>query len=135
MKCTPMRVGPNGEVAIVCGSRRTRTCSVKGCRRQATVDCDYPVEREPGEPKRGDARLHKERRVIFYVWSTTGTHVNISTKPPGSRSAGVLQTVTVEEWHRKSSATCDKPVCSRHAVRDGGLDYCPSCAEGHADQA
>lgn len=62
MKCTPMRIGPNGEAAIVCGSRRARQCSVKGCRRKGTIECDYPVEREPTAPKRGDARLHLQHR-------------------------------------------------------------------------
>ncbi len=34
-----------GGVAIVCSSRRRRFCSAPGCRREATIQCDYPVRR------------------------------------------------------------------------------------------
>lgn len=127
MRCTWL--APN---VVVCGGRgRSPTCSTPGCKRRGTLECDCPVEREPTLPRPGDARLHRERKVLFYVWRLVQVagvdHVVISTKPPGD-SCGVRQTVTVDDWHRKSSATCDRPICTRCRVQVGPLDYCPAHA-------
>lgn len=41
-----MRVPVPGGVAIVCGSSPRRRCSTPGCRGDATLECDYPVQRK-----------------------------------------------------------------------------------------
>lgn len=131
MRCTPIDLG-NGVTGIVCtrGRGSLPACSTPGCRRKGRLECDHPVEREhPAVPKRGDARLHRKHGVVFYVWSVTGDQVTVSTGQPGaSRSAGMLQTVSLADWWAKTSATCDRPICERCSVRRGGLDICPAHA-------
>jgi hypothetical protein len=105
-------------IGIVCGSTRHKKCSTPGCHGHADRLCDYPVQRQD-PPKRGDARLHIERNVVFYVWSVKADAITISPSEPGSRRHGVLQTVTLAEWFTKSTATCDRPICARCAVRVG----------------
>lgn len=126
MRCTPFRSADGKVSGFVCGSRRQLPkCSSPDCSNRAELECDAPVERnrlqdEP-RPKRGDARLHRLHNVVFYVWGLEGEAVRISTSQPGY---GVSQTVTIDEWYRKTIGTCDRPVCRRCAVRSGKLDLC-----------
>lgn len=127
MRCTPINLG-RGMTGFVCGSRaRLPKCSTPGCSGNGELECDAPVERkDPPLPKRGDAGLHREHKIVFFVWSLTSVegvdHVTISSAPPGHH--GTLQTVSVDDWFRKTTATCDKPVCRRCSQRVGDLDYC-----------
>lgn len=139
MPCRTFHDNSGKPVAIVCGPVRRPKCSTLGCRRSAGLECDHPVERPADSealPKRGDARLHRERKVVFYVWSLVSVegvdHVTISTHQPGSRCSGVLQTVSVDDWFRKTMATCDRALCERCAVKVGSLDVCPEHAAAAA---
>lgn len=115
---------------IVCGSRRKlKDCSTPGCRNKAELACDHPIIRarslEP-KPKRGDCRLHREHKLLFFVWSVNpdGT-LTVSQSDPGNEfRPAVLQDVTEDRWFEVSDPTCDRPVCRRCAVQSGGLDYC-----------
>lgn len=40
------RIAVPGGYAIVCGSRPYKRCSTPGCRHDATIQCDYPVQRK-----------------------------------------------------------------------------------------
>jgi len=121
MPCTHVRLG-NGASAIVCtGRRRRRQCSTPGCRNDATLDCDWAVQRrQRREPRVGDARVHDEHRVIFYVVHVVGQRVKVSTRPDG----GIMTMVTFDDWLGKTSPTCNRAVCPRCSVRDGRLDLC-----------
>lgn len=114
---------PDGTTGIVCGIRAPR-CSTPGCGRKAELECDHAVQRKtpPKRPKRGDARVHREHRVIFYVWRVEGEQVNISIAQPGKH--GTIQTVPIADWFAKTDATCDRPICSGCCVRVGRLEYC-----------
>jgi hypothetical protein len=128
VRCTPFRSADGTVSGFICGSRqRAPKCSTPGCNRSADLECDAPVERNGQRlPRRGDARLHREHSVVFYVWrlvSVEGVdHVEVSTAQPGHH--GTRQTVSVDDWFRKTTATCDRPVCCSCAVRSGTLDLC-----------
>jgi hypothetical protein len=124
MRCTPIKMG-NGAAAIVCTSGdRRKPCATPGCRGRADLVCDHPVERRD-EAKRGDSRLHKEHKLLFFVWSVNGDTVTISQQDPATTfRPGITQTVPIADWLAKADATCDRPVCSRCAVRVGDLDLC-----------
>lgn len=136
MRCTPFNLG-NGVSGFICGSRaRLPKCSTPGCPGKGELECDAAVERKsPAQPKRGDAGLHREHKVVFFVWSLSNVegvdHVTISTAAPGHH--GALQTVPVAEWFRKTTATCDKPVCRRCATSVDGLDFCGPHARAAAN--
>ena len=51
---------PGGGTAIVCGRSPYRRCSTPGCRANATIQCDYPVERrgKAGTCDRWTCRQH-----------------------------------------------------------------------------
>jgi hypothetical protein len=128
MRCS--FIAPN---IIACGSRPARKrCSTPGCRRAADLACDYPIIRarslEP-TPKRGDARLHRQHRVLFFVWSVSlegSGSVSICQQDPNTElRPGKLQDASFEDWFAKTDPTCDRPVCSRCTVNGGGgLDFC-----------
>jgi len=130
MRCEPFE--HNGVVGFVCSSGRGARprCSTPRCRRAARLECDAAVDRpHPDVPRRGDARLHREHRVIFYVWSVRETEVTVSTGAPGTGCArGVLQTVPLADWWAKTTATCDAALCEQCATRIGALDYCAAHA-------
>lgn len=137
MRCTPFVSADGTMSGFICGSRQhLPKCSTPDCSNRAELECDAPVERNRLEdeprPKRGDARLHRLHNVVFYVWAVEGESVRISTSQPGS---GVSQTATIDEWLRKTVATCDRPVCRRCAVRQGKLDICPAHARAAAKEA
>jgi hypothetical protein len=111
-------------MGIACGRVDFKKCSTPGCTNHANKLCDYPVERND-PPKRGDARLHREHKLIFYVWTVDEHEVTISQKPPGGFGTGVLQTVPIADWFAKSQATCDRPTCQKCSVSVGpDRDYC-----------
>lgn len=127
MRCHPLDLR-NGVRVITCTSgRKTKSCSTPGCGGRGTQECDHPVKRE-GTPKVGDARLHVERKVIFYIRAIEGDTLKVSTQPPGG--SGLVQTTTIAEWFAKTDATCSRAMCKRCAVRVGGLEYC--AAHGRA---
>jgi hypothetical protein len=108
----------------ICGARsRRKRCSTPNCGGYSELECDAPVQKRPGTPKVGDARLHRERQAIFYVHRIDGESLHISSKSTDVPGAP-LQQVTREEWFAKTDATCDRPICRRCAVRVGRLDYC-----------
>lgn len=114
---------------VVCTSGRNYPkCSTPGCRNRAPLSCDAPVQREnPPAPKRGDTRLHKEHKLVFYVWAVEGDQVEISQSPlplPGQRRAHAPQKVSIADWFRKSDATCDRVLCPGCATKVGELDMC-----------
>lgn len=122
---------------VVCTSRRSLPkCSTPGCRNRAELTCDYPVKRA-AEPKRGDARLHRFHKRIFYVWYVDGDKVGLSESPPPLRLEEALrapQEVTLAELAERSDPTCDRPVCSKCAVQRSGLDFCRTCVRGQVDE-
>ena len=123
MKCTPIALG-EGITAIVCSRHERRRCSTVGCHSNATLQCDHPVKREPGTPKRGDTRLHRASGVTFYVRAVDEVRREV-TISRAARSAS-FQVVSFADWHAKSDATCDRAICSACAVRVGAnLHYCP----------
>jgi hypothetical protein len=134
--CTPFRSADGTVSGFICGPRRrSPKCSTPDCSRSSELECDAPVARKDERlPRRGDARLHREHSVVFYVWQLVSVegvdHVEISTAQPGHH--GTRQTVSVDDWFRKTSATCDRPVCRRCAVRSGSLDLC--AAHGRQQQ-
>ncbi|HEX2882262.1 MAG TPA: hypothetical protein VHO25_22230, partial [Polyangiaceae bacterium] len=122
MRCTTYR---HGDVtAVVCSSGRTRVCA--SCGAAATQECDHPVKRpNPARPKRGDARVHREFQRVFYVHDVSPGLVTISTSERGSTRSPKTTTVTTENWFKKTSAMCNRPICKRCAVKSGELELCP----------
>lgn len=103
-------------------------CSTPGCHKRAELECDHPVEArlaEPPVPKVGDSRLHNQHRRTFYV-----RRVNeITREVTIAHERGALQVVSWDDWFRKASATCDRPICAKCAVEVGpGLHHCPAHA-------
>lgn len=118
-------------VMHMCGHTRFRKCSTPGCTRHADRECDYPVQRKVRKPKVGDTRLHKERKVVFYVRSVLpGGQLEIS-----SKVLGKVQVVSLEDWNEKADATCDRPVCSRCVTRSGQQEWCAAHARAAAKGA
>lgn len=109
----------------LCGSRpKRKRCSTPNCGNWSELECDHPVTRKTKPtPERGDARLHREHKRIFYVWHCEDDQVSVSQTAPGLQHP-VLQHVTVEDWFAKTDATCNRPICRSCAVRVGELDYC-----------
>jgi len=122
-------------IGIACGRIPHRKCSTPGCSNHAGKLCDYPVERND-PPKRGDARLHREHNLLFYVWGVEGGSITISQRDPGAGSGcGVTQTVTVADWFAKSRASCDRPTCHKCSVSVGpDQDYCAAHARLHKQE-
>lgn len=109
-------------VGIACGHRRHRSCSTPGCRNDAPLSCDAPVTREnPPKPKRGDTRLHRERKIVFEVLAIDEQREEVTVTQHGRRT---LQVVSIADWFRKSDATCDRPLCPGCATRVGEIDLC-----------
>lgn len=82
-------------------------------------------------PKVGDARVHRQRAVIFYVHEVQTNPgdpddqiVCIATTPPGVKPVRNAQSVKAEEWYFKTDATCNRPICKGCAHRVGNLEYC-----------
>lgn len=132
MRCTFF---PGG---VICSGRRSLPkCSTPGCRNRADKSCDAPVTREnPPAPKPGDTRLHREHKIVFYVWTVDAeaSTVIIGQSPPplpGQRPCIAPQKRSFAEWFAKSDATCDRPICSRCATEAGELDLC----QPHAREA
>lgn len=116
--------GAGKPIGIACGRVDHKRCSTPGCANHAGKLCDYPVERND-PPKRGDARMHRERNLVFYVWTVDNGEVTISQNPPDRLRAGGLQTVSIADWFAKSQATCDRPTCQKCSVSVGpDQDYC-----------
>ena len=99
------------------------TCDAKLCDRcrqpQENSDTDYCPSHQrlakgappplPGEPKRGECRIHIATNARLYVVSTGehgGTkHVTFSQNKPGpGRCNGPLQTVPLDKWIEKTRA-------------------------------
>lgn len=113
---------PDGTRAIVCHARRRRVrCK---CGAPATLECDHPVERAIRKPKVGDSRLHRERRVTFYLGAIEGERLQVHTE--GGKS---MQWISHADWFNKAAATCNAPICDRCASSAGpDLHHCPQCA-------
>jgi len=118
--CEPIRLP--GVTGIVCHARRRRRrCR---CGVVATLECDHPVERTPRKPRVGDSRLHRERRVTFYLMAIEGERLQVATE-----SGKSLQWISHADWFNKAAATCDQPICARCATAVGAhLHHCPAHA-------
>jgi hypothetical protein len=142
VKCTPVNFG-NGVTGFVCGRREPRKrCS--SCKQNwADLECDAGVVKPNASrmPKRGDARVHRQHAVVFYVHGTqqnpddpSDMLVMIATTAPGERPVKNPHTATAEDWYFKTDATCDRSICRACATRIGKLDFCPPHARALAQR-